>query len=198
MLALMLALMLSTTLVAAARIHRLTKSSPPSYVQCGIGDLDLTALARGPVISTTDWETLNFYWQPCGVLKTPILCRESNSGVCQMNSVTNEAVSIGEWDARGNVSWSLLDMRNSTADPVHFNTGATVSFQSAHANCVNPHSAGKKAFYQTSIALLCDMSGTYPVHGPLVLEENSQAPCFWSMSMRTPVACGRDAQAIVA
>jgi hypothetical protein len=166
----------------ATPLHRLPHASAAPNIQCGVGLLDLTALAKGAAISTSDWDSLNFYWQPCGVVKTPHACKASHSGVCQVNTDTSEAVSVGDWSAAGNVTWSLLGNDG----------GATVSLHSAQPSCKNP-TTGTHDFYRTTITLVCDESGTYPLHGPLVLGDDSQPPCFWSMSMRSPVACARDA-----
>jgi len=182
--------------VKAARIRRLTAPSPPAYVECGIGMMDMTALARGTTISTSNWENINIYWQPCGLIKTPTQCQEGSSGVCLVDTFQNTTVSIGDWSPHGNVTWSSSITQNMPASkPSEFTSGATVSFQSASPNCKNMVS-GKNEFYRTSITLLCDMSGTYTLHGPLVVESDSEAPCFWSMSMRTPMACPRDMQAL--
>jgi hypothetical protein len=186
--------LLLLSIVAAVAAHK-TQSLP-----CGVGPLDFSALAAGDEISSTDFEALNFYWQPCGVLEgsdTPCANHSfRHSSMCQVNTFTDVAVSVGDWTPRVNVSWALIDQRRSPKQSPDMLTGATLSFHSSQATCNRTNTSAAKydkalataAVSRITVTLLCDLSDVYAVHGPLALL-NSPDPCDLHMKMRTKLAC---------
>jgi hypothetical protein len=185
---------LSSSLMAVL-VAMVMTTNAKSVLPCGVGDLDFSPLAAATEISTTDWAALNFYWQPCGVLQkshTPCSGRSfRHSGLCQVNSATNVSTSMGDWSSHGNVSWTIVDQRQSRNQSPDMLTGATLSFQSAHPSCTlnsNDTDVLTYTFSRVTIQLVCDLSGAFDLHGPLHFTYNGDA-CNLQMSMRTKFAC---------